>query len=393
MSIEFQLAHRCPHLTVEESVSLDTDRRGLQIRQPVGNTGSVLIQVVSDSSVQRSRTGTDAESFYVPPGGLLSPAQLTSSVSGPFLIEKCPDTFNLTLSSSSESVSLALPIGLQVTTSQLVEYITPRVQDIFVENVNGYLVFTDVAKLGPESRIRVSGTAAETLGFGTQYGANGAIVFPAWRLEKRSDIRTDLNLANRYPKFVSQVRQDANFRVTYSTPANRCLRCRATFVENDYRFNVQGEPLLIENEDLLYQAALKILLTTLRSNPFHQFYGSRVKSRIGTKAIGAVATQLSEDVRTALNNMQTLQREQAKYQRVTSKERLYSVLSVDVLPHENDPTAFLIDIVVANASGQPVNLSIVFTVPGAFALQGSNGLSLGLDVTGLSDEELSQLFS
>ena len=393
MSQEFQLAHRCPHLTVEESVRLGSDRRALATRQPLGNTGSLFIQVVSDSSVQPSRTGTDIESFYIPPGGLFSTAQITGSKSGPFQIENWNPAPTLSLSSSSESVTLSLPVGERVTTNRLVEFISARVMDILVENVNGHLVFTDVAKLGPESRIRVSGDAAETLGFDTQYGSNGRVVFPGWRLEKRSDIRTDLGIANRYPRFVSPVQQEANFRLTYSVPAERCLRCRATFVENDYRFDVQGEPLIIENEDLLYQAALKILLTGIRTNPFHTFYGSRVRSRIGTKAIGAVSTLLSEDVRTALSNMQVLQKAQAQVQRVTSRERLYSVLSVEVFPHESDPTAFLIDVVVANASGQRVSLSVVFTVPGAFALQGSNGLSLGLDVTGLSDDELSQFLS
>jgi phage baseplate assembly protein W len=149
------------------------------------------------------------------------------------------------------------------------------------------------------------------------------------------------------------------------------------------RFNVQGEPLLIENENLLYQAALKILLTRKGSNPFHTQYGSQIMSRIGNKAVGAVAMLINEDVRTALANMQAYQAAQAKYQIVTAKERLYSIQSVNVYPHDSDPTAFMVDIVVSNASGEPISLTIVFTVPGAVALAGSNGLSLGIETTGL----------
>jgi len=46
-----------------------------------------------------------------------------------------------------------------------------------------------------------------------------------------------------------------------------------------------------------------------------------------------------------------------------------------------------VDVVVSNNTGQPVKLSIVFSVPGAVALAGSNNLSLGLDTTGLTPAE------
>jgi hypothetical protein len=114
-------------------------------------------------------------------------------------------------------------------------------------------------------------------------------------------------------------------------------------------------------------------------------------SRIGQKALSATAALVNEDVRTALANMQKVQTAQSKIQQVTLKERLSKVLSVDVLPHETDQTAFLVDVVVANASGKPISLSIVFSVPGVVALMGSNGRTLGLETTGLTPEQ-SRLF-
>jgi hypothetical protein len=388
VSTEFQLAFPCPHFTLEEPVVLGEDRRTLSTRQPVGASGSVRVQVTSASDVRRLRPADPftvaEESFYIPPSGLLSFASVEGAVSSPFAIIKNFET--VTVRSSEETVTVHLPAGPQVTAQQVIDAIQPQVTSILVENVNGHLVFSDISKVGQPSRIRVTGDGAPSIGFEFQQGARGAVVFPAWRLEKRDD-----TIANRYPKFVSPVKQAANFKVTYTVPVERCLRCGATFVENDYRFNIQGEPLVIENEDLLYQAALKILLTGKGSNPFHPFYGTHPKSRIGTKAVGAITTLINEDVRLGLRNFQRLQQEQAKFQQVSPKERLFQILSVNVSQHEQDPSAFLVDVTVSNASGEPISLSVVFTVPGAIALAGSNGQSLGLDTTGLTNAQ-SQLF-
>jgi len=373
LSTDFQLAHECPHLIQEEPVVLGTDRRALNTRSPVGATNTVRILANN--------------SFYLPMGGLLSFAQITGAIAGPFNIAGC-DENTVTVTGSEETRTFTLPIGLRVPADQIVTQMNQELGTIFVENVGGYLIFTDLSKAGPRSRIKVTGGAAEALGFGLQSGAKGKEVFPPWRLEKRDD-----DIRNLYPRFLKQVAQNASFKVTYTVPVQRCLRCRGTFVENDYRFDLIGEPIRIQDEDLLYQAALKILLTGKGSNPFHPFYGSNIKSRIGTKAVGAIVTQLNEDVRTALINMQKLQAGQARFQKITAKERLFQILSIEVLEHTHDPTAFLLDVVVSNASGDPINLSIVFTVPGAVALAGSNGLSLGLDLTGLSSNELRQFFS
>jgi hypothetical protein len=137
---------------------------------------------------------------------------------------------------------------------------------------------------------------------------------------------------------------------------------------------------------------MKILLTRQGSNPYHTAYGTKLMERIGSKAVGAIASLIQDDVRTGLVRVQNLQRQQAQFQKVSLKERLYAILSVEVLPHENDPTTFLVDIVISNGTGEPVRLSIVFAVPGAIALAGTNNLSLGLDTTGLSHEESKRVF-
>ena len=158
------------------------------------------------------------------------------------------------------------------------------------------------------------------------------------------------------------------------------------------RFTTSGQPLMITNEDLLYQAALKILLTDKGSNPFFTWYGTTIRERIGSKALGSVAAAISDDVRKSLDRLFTLQKDQSDFQQVTPKERLYQILSVNTRPHREDPTTYLVDVVIQNASGDPVELSIVFTVAEVGSLLGSNGLILGTQAAGITDEQAATQF-
>jgi len=392
MSIDFHLGHRCPHLVVEEPVNIGSDNVSLVTKAPVAST--TVLRVLANNA------------YYIPTNGLYSQAILYGSESGPFQIEGCisengasVDANVVTVTSSSESKTFSLPIGNRVTTDALIRVFRAQFVDIIVTNENGYLVFTDVASIGPESRITVSGRGRDSIGFSGQWKAKGQEVYPPWRLSSRADILPMVNRGPyifdhaRYVQFTHPVKLHPTFKVTYSTPPERCPRCRATFIENDWRFDIEGEIITVENENLLYQAALKILLTRRGSNPYHTPYGSQIMERIGSKAVGAVAQSIQEDVRTALGRMQSLQKQQAKYQRVSLKERLYSIMSVEVYPHETDQTAFLVDVIVSNGTAEPIQLSVVFSVPGAVALAGTNNLTLGLESTGLTVAESREVFN
>jgi phage baseplate assembly protein W len=373
MALDFQLAHQCPHLTLEEVVSLDTDRRSLQTIQPVATSNLVRVLVNNE--------------FLVPRGGLFSSAQLYSGVSGPFDFTEGNDVLEVKTSSGTETISFGVVGTERLTTDEVIR----RMQradfaGVAAENINGHLTLSDINILGPESVVRVGGTAVGSFGWGDphcrapgQFSARGKQLYPGWRLASRPD-----TITNRFPQFIEPVRNTPVFKVSYATVVNRCRRCRATFVENDYRFDVTGQGVLIGNEDLLTQASLKILLTNRGSNPYHKWYGTTIQSRIGAKAIGNVSAVLNEDVRTALANFQAVQREQGKYQEITLKERLFQVLDVQVYPHAEDPTTFLISVTVQNSSSEPIALSIVFTVPEVVAVMGSNGLTLGGEIAGLN---------
>jgi phage baseplate assembly protein W len=300
----------------------------------------------------------------IPRWGLHSQAQLYSSQSGPFRI--IPNETTLTVQSASETVSLDLETGSRVETDIIVREFNTASESIVAENVNGHIVLTETASMGVTSWIEVGGSVLPSLGFDLQTRSKGKEVYPAWELAPRPDTV----LTNRFPRFLYPVRQNPVFKVTYRVPVRRCLRCGGSGVENDYRFDGQGLALEVENENLLQQAALKILLTTKGSNPFHKWYGSTLKSRVGTKAVGLIAAIIDEDVRRALENLQRLQVEQARYQAVSYKERLATIKSVRTFPLKEDPTSFYVETFVTNASREPVNVSTFFTVPDVISLNG-----------------------
>jgi len=370
VSTDFQIAFPCPHLIMEEVVAIGGDRKSLVPKAPVTASGVVRI-LVNDEA-------------YIPPGGLYAQAQLSGSVAGPFRIDSCNRTF--TVQGSTETATFELPVGNRVDPIAVLRLLLNGLTDVAPEIVRGHLVLTDAGSVGVGSSLLVSGSGAAAIGFGVQRGARGRQVYPKWGLASSSS-----TVVGRYPKFSAPVRQNPVFKLTYVTEGRLCPRCSGTFIENDYRFNLQGDAVLIQDENLLYQAALKILLTQIRSNPYHPGYGSAIMSRIGTKAIGAAVSLITGDVQTALSNMQAQQAAQSKFQVVSAKERLYSVTSVRVSPHPQDPTMFEVDVVVRNASNDPVSISIVYSVPGAVALAGTNGLSLGLETTGLSAAQSSLL--
>jgi len=380
MSLEFQLAWECPHFTEEEVVPLSDDRQSLELRQPVAASGLVRILANDD--------------FFIPPGGLHSAAILTAAVSGPFDIKENEDSFTVETSTSTETLSFGVKGTARWTTDRVVKKINSMGwTHVSVSNENGYLVIVDAEKTGPSAVVRVRGTAAGALGFGQpgltdkQYAAFGREVYPGWDLYLRPD-----TITNRFPRFRKPLRSNPVLKVSYAVPVQRCRRCGATFTENDFRFTAGGHAILIQHEDLLYQAALKILLTDKGSNPFFPWYGTSIRERIGSKALSGVASVLSEDVRRSLAQMQSLQQQQAKFQAVSFKEQLYSVLRVNVKRHAQDISTFMIEVAVQNASGQPIELNIVFTVPEVVALMGSNGLMLGTEAAGLGTTEARELF-
>jgi len=365
---------------VEERVFLEPDRRTLKGQQAVASGNTCRIMVNNE--------------LYIPQGGLSTVAQLFSTASGPY--DLTPDTDGLTIETSTEiiNVSFGVTSPTRFRTDEVVSIIRRLgATSLHVENANGHLVLTETANVADKSFLKVSGTSVLALGYGDptrlsnrQYAARGKRLYPSWQLKYADEdlqsiavlSRTQEGLLEdvfgRVPVFDAPIRGNPVFKLTYGAPPDRCLRCRRMGAENDIRYDLGGEAILLENEDLLQQGALKILLTRRGSNPYHPFYGTRIQDRIGLKALSGITSIIGEDVRRGLANFQNMQRQQGQYQRVTARERLYRVLSVRSSDVDGDPTMVVVEVTVQNGSSEPVSLSSLFTTPDVIAfLRASNG--------------------
>lgn len=358
-------------------MTISDDRQTLVTTSSIASTDTVFI-LANDKD-------------YIPSSGLFSVASLTASKRGPYKIQSCVPPIGangnlLNITTRRGTVFITLPEGDQVSISRVVQAIRLSTDFVLVDDADGVLSLSDNGEPSTDSFIRVSGGAVAALGF-EQLGARGKEIYPPWQLLTYYDVLPTELPAGVFPvpsrrvKFIRPIIGNPTIKVTYAAPSERCPRCGGTYVENDYRFDIQGDMTLIENENLLYQACLKAILTVLGSNPYHPTYGSEVTTRIGAKAITPTQTLVRLDIQTALEKVKSLQTAQSKYQVVTAKERLYSISNVQVQIDPNDPTVFRAQVTVRNASNQPVTLNIVFTVPGVVALKGTNGLSLGIQPT------------
>jgi len=350
MSYDLQLAFNCPHLAVDERVSLATDKKTILTKRLVSSAGLIKVKI---------------NGLVIPPQGLKTPARLRSIKKGSYYFKGGE---SVTISNTTASATLSFPKGL-LSASAFAEKVRLEAGSVCSAEVkDGYVTLSDVVSLGKGSRLKITGSGVEVLGFALEPRAQGEYAYPAWTLISAETNPESGEVYGRRVYFLEPIRNDnLLIKVTYSMISERCLRCQGLQVENDYRYGEGGGLRKLTDENLLQQRCLKILLTDRGSNVFHNWYGSSLQSRLGSKAVGAVASALRVDVERALETLRNTQDQQAEYQQMSAKERLAEVESVLVSPLENDPTAFIIDVVVRNASNESVNITAIYTSPGVTA--------------------------
>lgn len=364
MSRDVGLAYICPHLIGEERVALGSDRRSLYTSKPINGPSLLRVQ---------ANDGTDISPYT----GLVTLASVKSYRREPYKVSLATRT--LAVLSQLGTTTVTLPLGY-LSATRVADVLNTGAGRLISASVSqGYVAVADKGDPGPSSRVQLSGSALEPLGFDLQSGAKGRTVVPPWKLYSRNVVNPEdaVDSLGYYVGFDAPVSQNPYFTVTYSVAPNLCLRCRTTEVENDYRFDSQGAALMVQDENLLYQSLLKYLLTEIKSNMYHPWYGSTLTSLIGTKVLSGAAAGIRQSVNTALSTFKALQDAQAKYQRITAKERLFSVDNVSVAQSPVDPTAFYVQVSVRNYANEPVNITVAYTAPGTFALPGTNQISLG----------------
>lgn len=337
MTRDLEIRHPCPHRVRGEWVAIDPD---LQTIRP--------LEIPSSSDVVLKRNG-----FEVPRAGVFSPARTRSTRPGPFeIIRGQNDEFKFSLSEGA-TVTVTLPPGPSVRLETIARVLRAETSGIRVDlDENGLLVRTDNA--GPSAHLMLEGGSAhETLGFPSRRHYNGRQVFPGWSLVKRTG---SVIPQDRVIVFDRPVDSDDNiYEVNYTTRQQDCRRCQGIGVENDFRYDANGEPITVDNEALLLQEVQKITFTIKGSNVFERWYGTSLIDMIGSKVspVGnVVESQMAAEISNALEAWRNQKEQQSAVQDVTQRELLANVPELRVVQDDDDPSTFDVFVTVQNAAGE-----------------------------------------
>jgi hypothetical protein len=329
MSVDFQLSFPCPHILLEEYAELNSDRRTLSSLYPMSSEKTLLVRANDE--------------LDIPSSGLYSTPTVISTKADPFFYDV--DQRVGTIETDQKTYTITLPKKPYITIKEALVILRKAVgtdKNVLFSDENGFL---RVSSTDGYLVVRIP-----ALGFTKTIGSQRKELFPSWTLSQDQSISFNRNLQT-----------NAYFKINYITPQRFCPRCGGTGMENDVRIYKNGELITIENENLLYQMTLKALLTDKGSNPYHVWYGSLLKSQIGKKQLFNLSSIIYQDVLSALEKVQDLQKQQVLYQNVSLKEQLSEIVSVDVYQDENDLLTYYVDVEVRNASNELVDISIVFT--------------------------------
>ena len=340
MSKDIHVSHQCPHYIRFESYTLDniTD---VVTRSPIN--GSSLFTITKNN-------------ITINQEGLYSPAEIIFPANAPYKILNPNYTFVYQNVSYPVKFDTGLLSASQIQNT-LIKYLP--VNKVEVNLVNQSIQIKDKST-GLSSRLEIQGDLNK---FGFTYEkfkAQGKQVHTGWKLFKRDD---GLGYFIRFNENVK-----GNYLISYTTEKNYCNRCASTGIENDLRFNEYGEIKQVEKHDLLYQQVAKVCLTKINTNPQHSWYGTNAFDFVGAKQGNLAKLSIQESVRQALNQHINIQNQVGKIQKLSLEEQIASVRKIDVQQVPNTNNAYLVDIGLVSRANTPVNLNIVFAVPGSIDL-------------------------
>jgi phage baseplate assembly protein W len=130
-------------------------------------------------------------------------------------------------------------------------------------------------------------------------------------------------------------------------------------VNGDFSFDLAGRIELVRNNDKVVQEVLKLIGTTLGSDPFNPNYGVSVtESSIGKVSRASLTTQQLESE--ILTGIETLQREQqslVRQQILTAAELIERIDGVSVVQDESDPRQYNIFIELTTKGQTPITVN------------------------------------
>lgn len=135
-------------------------------------------------------------------------------------------------------------------------------------------------------------------------------------------------------------------------------------LNGDLVIGTNGDLDKVENTEKLVQDILKMLMTEVGSNEFYPWYGSLISSSMigSTYDYEFISSVAENQIRSSLEILQNLQREQSLKQIVTPSELFAAIKSVNVIRNEIDPTFFSVLLTVLTKNLNTANTSFNVTL-------------------------------
>lgn len=352
MSYDRQIDQVCPHGVLAESLFVDDDSQTVRPIRPISAAGSV--RVVLNGQME------------VPATGIYRPGSVLSARRGPFTIKAGEnDVISLRVGMGALQ-SVVLPASVDAQIPLLAAILNLNMTGIVFYEEDGRLgVKTDATGPGATLFLHASSTFLSSIGMPVNREYRGVQIVPGWALvgdSARIDTRNIVFDAP-LPGFGNYVELD------YTTIRTECRRCGGTGMEHDWRYAVNGEVVQAFDEALLIQEVQKIVFTQQGSNPFHDWYGTRILDTIGKKITpsGVLQNLIVSDIQTAFRYWQSVKRQQETSvgQEVTDGEFPLDLVSINLRQSRTDPTVMFVETTIRDRSTKPIVLErgIRFPLP------------------------------
>jgi hypothetical protein len=347
MSKDFKLKHTCPHFVMGEWLAIGQDRR-------------TLTPVTDPSSTQTVELFVNGH--RIPKQGLYSDVSVRSQKGQPYTFPEDQNEFTLSVNNGpSQTVSFEenKPLSGQHVSQRLsrqVEGVDASIDDM------GHLVLSVSQSVGrQESLFLRGGSGHPSLGLKDRRYYQNKKVTPGWEWIERTTLQGQQRKAVRFEEPLRST--EDIIELSYYTRQSDCRRCQGQGIEDDIRFDRRGDPVFVEDEELLLQEVQKVTFTVKGTNVFYQWYGTSLMDAIGTKVLpggDVLEEELTSEIVNALNRYRDVKQQQSSIQPVSDEEFLLRINTIQV-EQGADPTVFNVDIDIQNRdrSTQTISKKIV----------------------------------
>ena len=354
MSCDRKIDQVCPHLVLNESLFVGSDRQTIVPLRPVAAVSSIRVFLNNEIEVPSEGVGLSAQSRGTEEGLI----DITTGVN---------DIFRLSINQKEDQV-VVLPPLFGVSMPQVVVLLNLGFNDEIVFSIVNNKVFFQTTRTGLSESVFIpdTSTLAAALGFQTNREYRGRTNIPGWTVV--GDPNTLEDRPTKLIVFDEPLDSGSSFvEISYVTVREECRRCGGSGVENDWRYDLAGEAICVRDEPLLIQELTKDFFSVSGSNPFHSWYGTELIEMVGKKLSSGGFAQnfVVSDLYTAFSRWKSVktQQEERAGQFVSDEEHPQRLLSVDLEQSTVDPTVLFVNVTVMNRSNKQIQLSRGLRLP------------------------------